>query len=158
MINDKDRINNQYNYDYQQNNNNYNNNNYHTEPGVRIITAEEGEKICKTYTENIGPMTAAVATMITAAVNKGLKVDDVLLAIEETGYAPRPSAYYLRAILRNWIKDGVSVHKVKKAVQAPPWYKQNPALNYPQREYRDEDFDGSAYIAEAQRMQAAEKS
>ena len=74
---------------------------------------------------------------------------NVLEAIQITSFAPRPSAAYLRAVLRNWIRDGVS-HR--RQPQQSSWW-QNPALKYEQREYRNEDFESdweetiNAYLA-----------
>lgn len=154
MSNSRTSINNQQNYDHQKNNHNYNNNNYHTAPGVCIISPEDGERICRAYTENVGTMTSAVAGIITAAVKDGLTVDNIIMAINETGLAPRPTAYYLRAILRNWCQYGVTTSRIRHEAAADkpsPWYKQNPALNYQQRQYTDADFSGDDFIEEAKR-------
>lgn len=136
--------------------NNYNNSN--TAPGV-FITPSDGEKIVHAYNECIGIITGSVAHMIENALTQGLTVDDVVLAINETGFAPRPSAAYLRAILRNWATNGVSVCKAKhyaKKEKHSSWWNpdpENPALKYEQREYRDEDFESNweetinAYLA-----------
>lgn len=106
-------------------NNNYNNNNYHTEPGV-FASAEDLERIRVAYEENIGLITGAVAKMIEDAISHGLSVDDVVLAAEETGLAPRPSAYYFRAILQNWCAHGVTVSRIAHCAKpngAVKWWK-----------------------------------
>lgn len=139
-------------YDHQENNNHNNNNNYHTEPGVSFITAEDGERICSAYTENIGPLTASVAHMIESFVSQGLTVDNIILAIEETGFAPRPSAYYLRAILRNWARDGVTVTKARHAAVREQ-RSTNPALWYQQRQYTDADFSGDDFLSSISHQQ-----
>lgn len=43
----------------------------------------------------------AIANMIVKAVEAGISAENILKAIDLTALAPRPSAYYLRAILRN---------------------------------------------------------
>lgn len=129
--------------------NNYNYyNNSHTEPGVSI-NREAGERIVQAFTQAVGPMNYFVAQEIESAIRQGLTVANVLEAIQITSFAPRPSAAYLRAVLRNWIRDGVS-HR--RQPQQSSWW-QNPALKYEQREYRNEDFESdweetiNAYLA-----------
>ena len=144
-------INNQQNFDHKENNYYNNNYNINTEPGVFILSAEDGERICTAYTENIGPMTAAVANMILSFLQKSLTVDNIVLAIEETGFAPRPSAYYLRAILRNWAQFGVTASKARHAA-ANEQRSNNPALWYQQRKYTDADFSGDDFITDAKKI------
>lgn len=129
--------------------NNYNYyNNRHTEPGVSI-NREAGQRIVQAFTQAVGPMNYYVAQEIESAIRQGLTVANVLEAIQITSFAPRPSAAYLRAVLRNWIRDGVS-HR--RQPQQSSWW-QNPALKYEQREYRNEDFESdweetiNAYLA-----------
>ena len=98
--------------------NNYYNNNYNNGAGRALLPADL-EQIRDSYVDNIGPLTGAVASLIEDAFYKGkLEVEEILMAIEETGLAPRPSPYYLRAILKNWAENGVTVsrlhHEIKK--------------------------------------------
>ncbi len=128
----------------------------HTEPGV-CITPEDGKRIIEAYGMNIAPqISPAVARMIEDFIAAGHTVDHVIDAIERTGFAPRPSPQYLRAVLRNYDQP-------RPETQPTPWYRQqtnamsywqrtNPALQYEQHEYRDEDFDGDAFMEEARRM------
>lgn len=140
-------------YDYQEYNNYNNNYNNHTEPGVFMITADDAERICKAYNSAIGVLNGTVAAMIESAVKGGLTVDNIIQAINETAFAPRPSAAYLRAILRNWLKNGVSCGNNRAASPAGSWWQRsNPALQYQQREYNNDDFDGDAFMQEARRM------
>lgn len=91
-----------------------NNHNIDTEPGVCIISAEDGERIRQSYEDNVGiRMTLVVARMIEQAVKDGLTVEEVILAIEETGFAPSPSPHYLRAILRHWTETGLTISKAQ---------------------------------------------
>ena len=124
----------EYNYNYY--------NNSHTAPGVSI-NREAGERIVQAFTQAVGPMNYFVAQEIEKAVQQGLTVANVLEAIQITSFAPRPSAAYLRAVLRNWIRDGVSHCQ---APQKSSWWQQNPALNYEQREYRNEDFEDDSFL------------
>lgn len=109
---------------HQDNYNNYYYNN--TVPGVSL-TAEDGERIKEAYLDNISDrMTGAVANMITNAINKGLTVNEIIMAIEETGFAPQPSPAYLRRILENWAESGVTFSKILHAHhinKALPWWK-----------------------------------
>ena len=115
-------------------NNNYYNNNYNnTEPGVVYITPEWAARICKAYTDNIGVLNAAVANMIEQFVAQGLTPADIICAITETAFAPRPSAAYLRAILRNWLRDGRVIAKARHAAESDQpheWWRAKPVHNY----------------------------
>ena len=116
-------------------NHNFYNNNYNinTEPGVFILSPEDGARICKAYTDSIGPLNGTIANMITSFMKQGLTLDDIILAIEETAFAPRPSAAYLRAILRNWLRDGRTIARARHASQhdtPDEWWRAKPVKNY----------------------------
>ena len=104
---------------------NYNNNNNRAR--AREASPEMLEKIRQSYEDNIGPMTKAAANLIEDAMNAGsFDVDTVILAIEETGLASRPSAYYLRAVLRNWAETGVAFSRLYSRhhkIDARPWWR-----------------------------------
>ena len=114
----------QYEYHHQFDNNNNNNNISHG--AGRVLTAEEGEAIRDAYTDNIGAMTGATARMIEQAFDGGLTANEIILAIEETGMAERPTPWYLRAILRNWAETGVTVARLTgecRANKATKWWR-----------------------------------
>ena len=117
------------------------------------INREAGERIVQAYTQAVGPMNYYVAQEIESAIRQGLTVANVLEAIQITSFAPRPSAAYLRAVLRNWIRDGVS-HR--RQPQQSSWWKQNPALNYEQREYKNEDFEDDSFLEIGRKFLAKE--
>lgn len=100
---------------------------YNTHGAGRFLSPEDGERIKNAYLDNIADrMTGAVANMITNAFNRGLTADEIVMAIEETGFAPQPSPAYLRRILENWAENGVTVSKIKHLVSANnalPWWK-----------------------------------
>lgn len=107
----------------------YNNNYYHTEPGVHtqeLPGAEIMEKIAEAYRANIGPtITQAGAMVIENALRSGMEPATVILGIEETGLASRPSPYYLRAVLRNWAERGVVTSRVREKwhiTEGRPWW------------------------------------
>lgn len=101
--------------------------NRNTGPGV-LANPETCELILRAYRENIGPeITGAVAKIIEDAISSGMDIDTVIMAIEETGLAPRPSAFYLRAILRNWAMDGEAYSRIHNSRREIPnvrrWWK-----------------------------------
>ena len=98
---------------------NYYNNNISAGTGrAPLLLPSDMEKIREAYCDNIGDLTGAVAKMIEKAIYHGLTAQEVVMAIEETGFAPRPSAYYLKAILENWAENGVTVSKIRHEVSA----------------------------------------
>lgn len=107
---------------------NYYYNNYHTEPGVfpRVLSKCDQQLLLEAYNDNIGQMTGVAARMIEQAFENGLEVEEIVMAIEETGLASRPSAYYLRAVLQNWAETGVTVSRARHEVRtnkAQKWWK-----------------------------------
>lgn len=104
----------------QNHNNNYISNGAgRVQPGRPVrATPADFERIRETYADNIGTMTAAIGRMIERALDHGLTVDEICMAIEETGFAPRPTAWYLRAILEAWAENGVTISKIRHQVKA----------------------------------------
>ena len=94
-------------------------------PGREIM-----EKIAEAYRQNINSMiTKAAAGIIERALKAGMEPSTVILAIEETGMASRPSPYYLSAVLRNWAESGVVVSRRHGhgadigTTEARPWWR-----------------------------------
>lgn len=104
----------------------YYNNNTHTQPGV-LPPREAMERIAEAYRANISrDITLAAAHIIEEALKHNMEPETVILAIEETGLASRPSPYYLRAVLRNWAENGVTVSRVRDTIgktNARPWWR-----------------------------------
>ena len=71
------------------------------------------QTIREAYEENIGQLTGAVAKLIEQVLDHGLTAEEVVMAIEETGFAPKPSPAYLRRILQNWAETGVTVSRIR---------------------------------------------
>lgn len=93
-------------------NHHQNDNNNIVSNGARrvLATAEDFTRIRESYVANIGKMNQVVASMIEQAMEDGpLTADEIIMAIEVTGMAPRPSAWYLRAVLDDWIINGVGL-------------------------------------------------
>lgn len=85
------------------------------------------EQIAGAYRANINTMISkAAAGIIERALKAGMEPATVILAIEETGMASRPSPYYLSAVLRNWAQNGVVFSRARdigvKTTEARPWW------------------------------------
>lgn len=87
------------------------------------------QKIAEVYRDNISKqITAVAAGVIERALKHGMEPATVILAIEETGMASRPSPYYLAAVLRNWAETGVVLSRRRGGAdvgttEAQPWWK-----------------------------------
>jgi hypothetical protein len=97
------------------------------EDGKQLPPREIMEEIAKAYRANINTMISkAAAGIIEKALTAGMEPATVILAIEETGMASRPSPYYLSAVLRNWAQNGVVVSRARdigvKTTEARPWW------------------------------------
>lgn len=110
--------------------NNYYNNYNKAHATGRFMTPEDCERIKEAYRDNINSefLTAAVAHMIEKAFNSGLTADEIVMAIEETGFAPKPSPWYLRKVLENWAESGCIMSRINKERSHPnyevkPWWK-----------------------------------
>ena len=86
-------------------------------PG-RVLSDEDKNAILEAYLDNIGDMTGAVAGVIERAFAAGIDAADIIMAIEDTGLAPRPSGLYLKRILDRWIETGVTVSRARDAVHS----------------------------------------
>lgn len=112
-----------------------------------IITPDDLMAIRDAYVTYVGqPMTAMVAHEVEAALADGMRPSVVIEAARVTGDAPRPTPYYMRAVLRRWLRDGVltddalaadkaAYEQQRAATSADDWWRNNPnpALRYPQR-------------------------
>lgn len=69
--------------------------------------AREWEILAETYCELIGPFDG-MAQRIIRRFSQVMELDVIQHAIEETGWAPRPSKQYLSAILRRYAAEGIT--------------------------------------------------
>lgn len=70
---------------------------------ARIVTVEDRFDMRTLYREAVGyEMQPFVEKMCCDYILQGMEKEVVMHAIELTGWAPRPSAHYLRAILRRY--------------------------------------------------------
>lgn len=118
-----------------------------------IITPDDLMAIRDAYVTYVGqPMTAMVAHEVEAALADGMRPSVVIEAARVTGDAPRPTPYYMRAVLRRWLRDGIlsddalaadraAYEQQRAATSADDWWRNNPnpALRYPQRPLSDID-------------------
>ena len=97
-----------------------------TKQETELPPSEIMEKIAEAYKANINRMISkAAAGIIERALTSGMEPQTVILAIEETGMASRPSPYYLSAVLRNWAEYGVVTSKAHgewTTTEARPWW------------------------------------
>lgn len=99
------------------------------EDGDELPPQEVMQQIARVYHENINAkITRVAAGVIERALKNGMEPATVILAIEETGMASRPSPYYLAAVLRNWAETGVVLSRSQgcadvMATEARPWWK-----------------------------------
>lgn len=77
-----------------------------TEPGVQSSIIDY-EAIASAYCENIGDLKAPVAHFIETLLQKGMKADVIIEAIQATGWAAKPSPQYLRKILNRYLMCGI---------------------------------------------------
>lgn len=116
-----------------------------------IITPDDLMAIRDAYVTYVGqPMTAMVAREVEAALADGMRPSVVIEAAKTTGDAPRPTPYYMRAVLRRWLRDGILTDDALAADRATyeqqragmpdkAWWQSNPALRYDQRPIPDDD-------------------
>ena len=117
-----------------------------------IVTPDDLMAIRDAYVTYVGQsMTAMVAREVEAALAEGMRPSVVIEAARVTGDAPRPTPYYMRAVLRRWLRDGIltddalaadkaAFEQQQAAAPSKAWWQQaNPALRYDQRPIPDDD-------------------
>ena len=95
----------------------------YTEPGV----SQDYMAIKEGYCAAIGPLTAPVAWYLEGLIGDGMSPDVILNAIQETGWARRPSPQYLRAILERYKAHGIYtipqlLHDQEEFAENKQWY------------------------------------
>ena len=80
---------------------------YHTEPGVFTANPQDLEVIRTAYNGVCGPLTAPIAHFIEKCLSAGMEPAVIVDAIERTGWARRPSPFYLRAILQRYLREQI---------------------------------------------------
>lgn len=101
----------------------------------RVLNPDELESIRQAYVTNIGPLKAPIAHYLENCLQT-METALVINAIEETGWASRPSPQYLRAILERYKREGLDT-MVKLDHQ-----KSERMVDYDQRQYDENWYDG----------------
>ena len=100
------------------------------------------------YEDNLGTkMPFPIAKLAIQAEKAGMQVETFMEAIDETMFAPRPSPYYLRAVVLRWLASGIltvaqvahdrEVFSVKR--------EQNRRTRFSQRDYKGTDW-GNIFV------------
>lgn len=126
------------------------------------MNAIDLERVASAYVEILGPLNAVKAKILEQAMSKGMDAGAIIDAIEQTALAPRPSHNYLSAVLRRYMAQGITSAEAAAADRqrfaarraaasdVGAWYSRpaaaNPALNYAQREYTDDEFGEGFFI------------
>lgn len=77
----------------------------HTQPGVCQLSPSDLEDIRIAYKTSLSmPLTSTVAHFIENCLYAGMHADVVIEAINRTGWAKRPTPFYLRAILNRFLQ------------------------------------------------------
>lgn len=79
----------------------------HTDPGVFTANPQDLECIRTAYLGVCGPLTAPIAHFIEQCLTAGMEPAVIVDAIERTGWARRPSPFYLRAILQRYLREQI---------------------------------------------------
>ena len=83
--------------------------------GRVLLDPSDFDIIAEHYDKILGPLNAYKARDIIRAAQNGLEVSAIIDAIDQTAMAPRPSHYYLRAVLtRYWSEGLTTVEKVQE--------------------------------------------
>lgn len=95
----------------------------YTDPGV----SQDYQAIKEGYCSAIGPLTAPVAWYLEGLMNDGMAPEVILNAIQETGWARRPSPQYLRAILERYRLHGIKtipqlLHDQDEFAEQKQWF------------------------------------
>ena len=97
-----------------------------TEPGV-LYNENDLLSIKQAYNDCIGDLKAAVAWYLEGLIKWGMEPEVILNAINETGWAKRPSPQYMRAILERYKAHGIKsmphlLHDQEEFAETKHWY------------------------------------
>ena len=88
----------------------------------------------------------AVLREFATRIKGGMSADVIIAAIDDTMMAPRPSWAYLAAIFRRCDLENIKTMADWKLSKERYQAGKNPALNYAQRQYTEDDFDESFFL------------
>lgn len=97
-----------------------------TLPGV-LFNDQDLTAIKQAYNECIGDLKAAVAWYLEGLMEWGMEPEVILNAINETGWAKRPSPQYMRAILERYKAHNIRsmpqlLHDQEEFEESKRWY------------------------------------
>lgn len=103
------------------------------------------ERIAKAYTDAISPeIPTMAAKLMEQCLADGMTPELIIEAIDQTGWAQRPSPHYLRAILRRCREQGIKTidqYRESQRKYSPVRSAWNVnRFNYQQHTYTEEDF------------------
>lgn len=102
---------------------------------------------CEYYTQSFRRyIPYVVQREIAERIKAGMSSDVIRAAMDETQTAPRPSWAYTHAILRRCDLEGIKTLEDWKTSKQRYESAKNPALNYQQREYHDDDFGEDFFV------------
>ena len=102
---------------------------------------------CEYYTQSFRRhIPIVVQRDIAERIRAGMSADVIRVAIDETQMAPRPSWAYTHAILRRCDIEGIKTLEDWRASKQRYESTKNPALQYQQREYHEDDFDEAFFF------------
>lgn len=120
----------------------------YTEPCVSL-SDELIEHVAMAYSSTISPdIPPMAAHMMEQALLDGMTAECLIMAINDTGWAPRPTPQYLRAILRRCREQGIRTADQYRQAQSNYAQNRTPVrsawnvnrFNYQQHTYTEEDF------------------
>ena len=102
---------------------------------------------CQYYAESFRrSITPIIQRQIAEWIKGGITAEVVRMAIDETQMAPRPSWAYCAAILRRCENEGITTLAAWQADKARYAARLNPATNYQQRKYTDDDYGPDFFL------------
>lgn len=102
---------------------------------------------CLYYAESFRrSITPVIQRQIADWIKGGITGEVIRMAIDETQMAPRPSWAYCSAILRRCERDGIQTIEDWQRDKNQYSARYNPALNYEQRRYTDDDYGPDFFV------------
>lgn len=103
--------------------------------------------VCLYYADSFRrSITPIIQKQIAELIRGGMTGEVIRMAIDETQMAPRPSWAYCAAILRRCEDSGIKTIEDWNADKQRYSSRLNPAMNYQQRKYTDDDYGPDFFI------------
>lgn len=102
---------------------------------------------CEYYARAFGRSPApGIQRELATRIRDGMSAEVLRAAIDDTMMAPRPSWAYMAAILRRCDAEGILTLEQWNTSKERYQARKNPALNYEQRTYTEDQFDDTFFI------------